>query len=143
MEPVRTTLQGACGCCNIAVVQKDTQTCPVCGCSDPYVTLRQGVKGLLWGGRILFAVRLVKTATNCDLRKAISYCKRTMTDRESSTPSPVDELIRRKVKSGRAMHAVKFIREESGWGLKEAKEYVDLMYPDVTWGTPSTSSAVR
>jgi len=45
----------------------------------------------------------------------------------SSLPSFDDSEVRLLVKQGKKIQAIKLLREITGWGLKKAKDYVDVL----------------
>lgn len=41
------------------------------------------------------------------------------------------------IKTGEKIRAIKELRQQSGWGLKEAKEYLDNYIPHTNYGNPN------
>ena len=46
-----------------------------------------------------------------------------------STPEEIIDQISEELKSGRKIQAIKILRQATGFGLKEAKEYIDSGKP--------------
>ncbi len=94
------------------------------------------VRDLLAQDQKIQAVKLVRERTGWGLKEAKDYVDahergRPLVDLGSApTAAPDGDLaddVRDLVSQGQTIHAVKLVRERTGWGLKEAKDYVDAI----------------
>ena len=89
----------------------------------------------LQGGNKIEAIRLVREATGLGLKEAKDYVERWQQTgvppehRASAAPQSTDmeQEVRLLVAQGNTIAAIKRVRELTGWGLQEAKEYVDSL----------------
>jgi ribosomal protein L7/L12 len=104
----------------------------------PYVAdLEQDARALVQGGRQIEAIRLVRKHTGVGLVEARDYVRALEqsappTHLSHGAPPPaVDPELERQVRDlindKQKIAAVKLVREQTGWGLREAKDYVDAV----------------
>jgi ribosomal protein L7/L12 len=81
------------------------------------------------------AIRLVRERTGMGLKEAKDYVEALSSDRPVSLPpspattefSDLDSEVRQLVSQGNLIEAIRLVRERTGMGLKEAKDYVDRL----------------
>lgn len=89
------------------------------------------VGALLAAGKKIEAIKELREQTGMGLREAKDYVDALETTGEPPAPrtGEVSEhtlaLARELLASGKKIQAVKAVREETGWGLKEAKDFVE------------------
>lgn len=97
------------------------------------------VRRELAGGQKIRAIRIVRDATGMGLRDAKDLVERTGDDGALGTPAPpraggLDAAaaaeVRALLAAGRAVQAVKLVRNATGLGLKDAKALVDQAIAD-------------
>lgn len=95
--------------------------------------LEREARALLAQGRKIEAVKYVREYTNWGLKEAKDFVDALGNDSSASevTPVGITAEVRAKVhvlvQQGRVIEAVKQVRAATGWGLKEAKDYVDRL----------------
>jgi hypothetical protein len=126
---------GTCENCFMIEVSPKTQICPVCKTPDPYISVGKAIPVLLQSGYGLRAVGFLVKFKGWTVSKAIEYCKNVDTGLDLRIVSALDDLIEQMVKDGQKVKLIKLVRELSpaqfGWGLKQAKEFVDVMFPNI------------
>lgn len=119
---------------------KTAPVTPAAPASDIYYNVpeevTQNIKAMLLQGRKIEAIKYLKDNVSMGLKEAKDYVEGlTIEDEEKVTREPglnnldaetVDEA-RELLRQGHKMEAIKFIREESGISLKEAKEFVESL----------------
>jgi ribosomal protein L7/L12 len=87
---------------------------------------------LMADGKLVQAVRVVRTETGLGLREAKEYAESLGATGEPPVPRPVDGVdeetrtrARALVRDGKPVMAVKVVRDGTGWSLRQAKEFVD------------------
>ena len=124
--------KGTCKYCSVVVIDQHLDICPYCNSSNPFIPLEDGVIALLKQGYRLYAIRLLTNANQWDIKTAREYCEKLYVKTSASYARPIDDLIEELARSGQIMQAIKMVRDqcpvESSWGLKQAKEYVEIMY---------------
>jgi len=126
--------QGGCKYCYSGPLKKEIKTCHFCGEYDPYESVENITRALLMRGYLLYAIKAVRLIKNLTIIEAKKYCDSLHVQEEQSFALPIDSLINDLVKSGSCKcyaEAIKLVRNQSGWCLKEAKEYVNFVYPKV------------
>ena len=112
------------------------QSLPTAGTAPrgPDPELDAAVAQLLAEGRKLEAIRRVRVATGMGLAEAKAYVERPRAGHATpehrvtaSAPGDLDAELRVLVARGRTIEAIKRVREATGVGLKEAKDYVDQL----------------
>jgi ribosomal protein L7/L12 len=81
------------------------------------------------------AIRLVRERTGMGLKEAKDYVEALSSDRPVPLPpspattasSDLDSEVRQLVSQGKLIEAIRLVRERTGMGLKEAKDYVDRL----------------
>ncbi len=101
----------------------------------PPEVLRE-VEELIAGGSKLKAVRRVRQATGWAMRQAKAYVA-TLDETGSPPPPPSDTPaaipdnlaaeVAASLRNNQKILAVKQVRQATGWGLKESKDYVDAI----------------
>jgi len=124
--------QGTCKYCSLVAIDQDAEICPICKKHDPFIPLEEAVLNLLRRGYRLYATRLLTNVNQWSIKKAKEYCDKLNIKMDPSYARPVDDLIEELALGDKVMHAIRMVRgecpAESSWGLKQAKEYVELMY---------------
>jgi ribosomal protein L7/L12 len=90
---------------------------------------------LMAQGDTIAAIKLVRERTGHGLKEAKDYVEALALDRAPSLPparpsvepGDLDTEVQRLVAKGNVIKAVKLVRERTGLGLKEAKDYVDRL----------------
>jgi ribosomal protein L7/L12 len=97
------------------------------------------VAGLLAAGKKIEAIKLARQQTGLGLKEAKDYVE-ALERGEPVTPLPprqssgapggpssalMEQAARALVAQGKKIEAIKLVRQQTGWGLKEAKDYVD------------------
>ena len=91
------------------------------------------VGALLAEGKKIQAIKELREQTGMGLREAKDYVDALETTGEPPVPrtGEVSEatvaLARELVAGGKKIQAVKVVREDTGWGLKESKDFVDRL----------------
>ena len=122
---------GACKQCSSGPIEQDAAICPFCGRSAPYAPAEEAVVALLKRGYLMHAVELLTQVRKWTIARAKGYCDGLDVERETTIAAPLDDLIN-DLATGRDgsgyIQAIKWVRgQTSHWGLKQAKEYVDLL----------------
>jgi len=104
------------------------------------VKLEGQVRQLLAGGNKIAAVKLVREYTQWGLKEAKDYVDAIELGAQPATPPPqtgastfrldekdLERQARQLVAAGKKIEAVKLVREHTGWGLKESKDFVDRL----------------
>ncbi|MEM7028162.1 MAG: ribosomal protein L7/L12 [Chloroflexota bacterium] len=97
--------------------------------------LEQEVRRLLSAWRKVDAVKQVRDATNWNLREAKDYVDAIEAGKTppipekpiTAAPEIVAVEVRDLIAQGRKIEAIKKVRTLTGWGLKEAKDFVDAL----------------
>ncbi len=116
--------------------------------------LRDQVRVLLLQDEKMEAIKLVRDRMGWKLKQSKEYVdeiERWMQSLPTEKEPVSDPEIRAFVQRGALVQAVKRVRETTGWGLKEAKEYVDSVAeregrqdgPPLEGSPPSESSSPR
>ncbi len=91
-------------------------------------------RDLLAQGEKLQAIKFVRRKTGMDLKEAAHYVDSLEQDSEpeelQSEALPGDALkfeARELLAQGKKIQAVKLVREQTGWGLKQSKDFVDSL----------------
>lgn len=91
------------------------------------------VRELAAQGKQIQAIRELRQHTGMGLKEAKLYVDALGTTGEPPAP-PSEELslaamaqVRELLAAGKTIQAVKLVREDTGWGLKQAKDYVDSL----------------
>jgi ribosomal protein L7/L12 len=103
-----------------------------------HADLKNEVRALVAGGQIIQAVKLVRERTSLGLKEAKDMVDHVEDGARSSAPAissmtfgnthiNVDDEARRLVAAGSKIEAIKLVRERTGLGLKEAKDYVERL----------------
>jgi hypothetical protein len=125
----KNSIKGASKYCFSVILKQHTKTCLNCKNIDPFIPLEDAVVNLLKKGYKLYAIVLLTEVNQCDIRKAKEHCDKLNIEAEVSYAAPIDDLIESLALNGNVMQAIKMVRgHQNYWGLKEAKEYVELMY---------------
>ena len=95
-------------------------------------TLEQQVRDLLAQGKKVEAVKLVLTQTGKGLKEAKDYVDSLAKSALPEMPVGVSKEtlafeVSHLIAKGNTIQAVKRVRELTGWGLKEAKDFVDSL----------------
>lgn len=119
---------------------KTAPVTPATPASDIYYNVpeevTQNIKAMLLQGRKIEAIKYLKDNVSMGLKEAKDYVEGlTIEDEEKVTREPglnnldaeTVEEARELLRLGHKMEAIKFIREESGISLKEAKEFVESL----------------
>lgn len=119
---------------------KTAPVTPAAPVSDIYYNVpeevTQNIKAMLLQGRKIEAIKYLKDNVSMGLKEAKDYVEGlTIEDEEKVTREPglnnldaeTVEEARELLRLGHKMEAIKFIREESGISLKEAKEFVESL----------------
>jgi len=126
---------GTCQNCFMLEVSPKTEICPVCKTPDPYISIGKAIPILLHSGYGLRAVGFLVKFKGWTVRKAIEYCKSVYTGVDLGIVFSLNGLIEQMVKDGQKVKLVKLVRELSpaqfGWDLIQAKEFVDVMFPNI------------
>ena len=100
------------------------------------------VNTLLTQGKKIEAIRRLRETTDWGLRECKAYVDALAAGQEPSQPSarpsptipygmPLPDVLLQEVHAqlaqGRKISAIKIVREATGWGLKESKEYVESL----------------
>ena len=106
--------------------------------SDPATAIRQ----LLDAGNKIEAIKIVRQQTNMGLKEAKDYVERlakdelpVLSDTQASAPSArvapgdMESRILILLAQHQKIEAIKLVREQTGMGLKEAKDYVEALEP--------------
>ena len=120
---------------------------PLPGGDDPELM------ALINGGQLIHAIKLVRRQRpELGLKEAKDYVEAVAAGRQAALPEkpPPEELapldtveLLRLVDQGKAIAAIKLVRERTGLGLKEAKDYVERLSSDRTMPPPSTRPALQ
>jgi ribosomal protein L7/L12 len=100
------------------------------GTVTPYSgDLDQDVRDLTVSGRQIEAIRLVRQHMGMNLTQARDYV-RALTSNQPPAPAPrdassLDAQIRDLLAHGNKIGAVKLVRDQTGMGLRESKDYVE------------------
>lgn len=93
-----------------------------------FLELEQQVRMLVSQGRKVSAVKLVREATGWGLKQAKDFVDNVGVAQRASKADQLDvNELRGLVASGRKVQAVKRVRKATGWGLKQAKDFVDAL----------------
>jgi ribosomal protein L7/L12 len=95
-------------------------------------------RALLESGNTIAAVKRVRELTGWGLKEAREYVQSLSPTQPGSAPLPIDAATRSRdpaadpdvqsqLARGNKIGAIKRVRELTGWGLKEAKDYVDRL----------------
>lgn len=126
---------GTCENCFMVEVTPKTDVCPVCKTPNPYISVGKAISVLLRRGDGLRAVGFLVKFKGWTVSKAIEYCKNVDTGINLGIVYSLSDLIEEMVKDGEKVELIKLVRELSpaqfGWGLKQAKEFVDIMFPNI------------
>ena len=94
--------------------------------------LEYEVRELLRRGEKIEAVKRVREVNGLGLKEALEYVEALERGNPLvGTPTPqlsdleIEQRTRDFVRQGKVIEAIKFVREATGSGLKEAKDYVD------------------
>lgn len=100
-------------------------------------TVPERISELIRNGRKIEAIKLLREETGVDLKTAKETVDKLEADPafdpvslDDATPeigSEISEAVRTLAWQGLQIHAIKLFREQSGLGLKESKEAVDLL----------------
>ena len=100
---------------------------------EPGRRVTDRVQALLAEGRKIEAIRELRDATGWGLRETKEYVdalevtgEPPAAQREELSLATMAQ-VRELVAAGRTIHAVKLVREDTGWGLKRAKDFVDSL----------------
>ena len=112
---------------------------------EPSRRVTDRVQALRARGRKIEAIKELRDATGLGLREAKEYVERMPPPARHDNPDalgatgappapPREELslsamarVRELLAAGKTIQAVKLVREDTGWGLKEAKDFVDRL----------------
>lgn len=88
-------------------------------------------------GRTIEAIKLVRRNTSMGLREAKAYVESLTTLSSPAAPdmqhtpleadSNVEQEVRHLLSQRQKIEAIKLVREATGWGLREAKDYVEAL----------------
>jgi len=101
----------------------------------------ESLEGLLAQGKKIEAIKLVREQTGMGLKEAKDYVEAYAAGKRPGLPPPasrptaasaapsatVQDAARALVAQGKKIEAIKLVREQTGMGLKEAKDYVDRL----------------
>ena len=118
---------GACKYCFMPQLSPDTTRCPACRMRSPYVPMEEAVRTLLQRGHVLRAMSVVTTVRGCDMVKARRYCDGLNVQSHSVRGHPIEERVQKLVEIQEYGLAIQLTTEHSGWGPKQAREYVTLV----------------
>lgn len=95
------------------------------------------IRRLLAEGKNIEAIKRVREHTGMGLKEAKDYVEALAADPFLTPPSPetatttvpgdVEHAARQLLAEGKKIQAIKLVREHTGMGLKEAKEYVESL----------------
>lgn len=95
------------------------------------------VHRLLAEGNKIAAIKHVREQTSLGLKEAKDYVDGLASRDGAARPATagplghatpeVEQMARSLLTEGKKIQAVKYVREQTGWGLKEAKEFVDTL----------------
>ena len=100
------------------------------------------IQSLLDQGKKIAAIKLVRQYAGVGLKEAKDYVDALESGKQSAYPgmqwdepeepagfgeTDLEEQVRNLLSAGRKIEAVKLVREQTGWGLKESKEFVDRL----------------
>jgi len=126
---------GTCQKCFMLEVSPDTKICPVCKTPDPYISVEKAIPLLFHTGYGLRAVAFLVKYKEWTISKAVEYCRNFYTGMDLSIVLSLNTLIEQMVKDGQKVRLVKLVREltpaQFGWDLRQAKEFVDIMFPNI------------
>lgn len=100
--------------------------------------METAVRQLMDRGRKIDAIKLVREQTGMGLKEAKLYVEALISGDgplpvpfhqtvSTDTHADVVSEVRRLLSNGRKIEAIKYVREQTGMGLKEAKEYVESL----------------
>lgn len=95
--------------------------------------LETRLRDLVADGKAIMAIKELRQATGMGLREAKDYVDALEATGEPPAPrtGEVSEatvaLARELVAGGKKIQAVKVVREDTGWGLKQSKDFVDRL----------------
>lgn len=88
--------------------------------------LDQDLRHLILQGRKLEAIQLVREQSGWSLQQAKAYVEQRQDRRSASSLDPdIIAAAQQLMAERQKIAAIKLIRKHTGWGLKEAKEYVE------------------
>ncbi len=94
-------------------------------------SLAEIVLSLTQEGKKVTAVKTVRQQTGWSLREAKTYVDRLVSDRPYAHPhvseTEITKSVRAMLRSRGKIAAIKLLRKEKGWGLKQAKDFVDQL----------------
>lgn len=90
---------------------------------------RTDVRSLLGIGQKIQAIKLVRSQTDLDLREAKVLVEEIQAEMQAEIRNMPDlsEAVRRMLRAGDRLGAIRYVRNESPRGLKEARAYVDSL----------------
>ena len=93
---------------------------------EPFPVLDQDLRHLMLQHRKLEAIKLVREHSGWDLQRAKAYVEQRQDRRSASSLDPeVMVAAQQLMAEHQKIAAIKLIRNHTGWGLKEAKDYVE------------------
>lgn len=116
---------GTCGKCLTPVIDDATRQCPVCGAAEPFHDLIDGLKQLTTQGRMLHAIRLMRTAMEVPMEKAMAILGVLVPGRDLIPRHPAEAWVLELLAEKGHAQVIGFIRQETGWSLRDAMCYAD------------------
>jgi ribosomal protein L7/L12 len=90
-------------------------------------------------GKLLKAIKLVRNATGSSYKEAKEYVDLLRTEVVAQrVPSETRERARGLIAEGKPVHAIKLVRDETGMGLRDAKDYVEAVRAGRIHAAPET-----
>lgn len=101
-------------------------------------SLNAEAQDLLTKGHKILAIKLIREQTGWGLKKAKRYVENLVhpVDAPEAHQAPAkpltqkerEEEVRQLVMDGKKITAIKRVREQTGWGLRESKDYVEALF---------------